>query len=135
MTINVGEGLCSDTALLLTVKRPIGTQQIKDGLLVQPPYTTFKSLISPQQPTPQELEVLDEGERSTDLYLFISSRELRTASDHDQTLADYVVFRGNDYKIIYAGDWQTFGHSTCIGVRERYDQNTSGADDVAEVSQ
>lgn len=128
MTINVSEALCPDLALVLEVLRPSSSQEIVDGLLVKPEYTKFTAMISPQQPQYKELQVLPEGERQKDIYKFVSNKELRTASDHDGTLADYVLFKGNQYKIIFAGDWQTFGHTVAFGVRERYNQNTSGSD-------
>lgn len=117
MTINVSEALDSDTCLVLTVERTASGSYV-DGKYVPGATSTFKSLISPQQPTPKQLEVLPEGERDKDVMLFISKKKLRTIDDKNNILPDRVLFDGAKYKIIQLADWGTFGHYPAFGTRE-----------------
>lgn len=116
MVINVSEALDSDTAQLLTVERTSAGSYV-DGIYQQGSVSTFKALISVQQPTPKQLEVLEEGERSQDIKLFISNKPLRTADDKDNEVADVVIYKSKKYKLIRAGDWNDYGHTTAMGVR------------------
>lgn len=117
MVINVSEALDTDTAKPTTVERTSPGDYV--GGIYQPGSpSTFKALISTQQPSPKQLEVLPEGERSKDVKLFISNKPLRTADDKDQLPADVVISKGKRYKLIQAGDWNDYGHTTAMGVRE-----------------
>lgn len=116
MPINVSEALDSDTGLILTVKRTTAGAYV-DGIYVAGSESTFRSLISPQQPSPKQLEILPEGQRDKDIMMFISKRPLRTLSDRDGTPADKVLFKGREYEIIQLADWETFGHTIGYGVR------------------
>lgn len=117
MVINVSEALDTDTAQVRTVERTSPGSYV-DGLYVKGSTSTFKALISIQQPTPKQLEVLEEGERSKDVKLFISNKPLQTVDDKDQLQADVVISKGKRYRIIQAGDWNDYGHTTAMGVRE-----------------
>lgn len=117
MPINVSEALDADTAEILTVKRQTGTYV--DGLYVKGAETTFKTLASAQQPTPKELKSLAEGERDKDIRKFISKKPVRTASDRDGLIADRIVYKGNDYKIIAVSDWDVYGQTTSFGARDQ----------------
>lgn len=116
MPINVSEALDSDTGVILTVKRTSAGSYV-DGIYVPGAESNFKSVISPQQPTPKQLLVLPEGQRDKDIMMFISKKPLRTLSDRDGTPADIVVFKGREYEIIQLADWETFGHTIGYGVR------------------
>ena len=116
MPINVGEALDSDTAVSITVERRSGGDYI-DGIYAEGSIRIFKTLCSPQQPSPQDLQTLPEGERDKDLFKFITNKLLRTGSDRDTTQADVLIFKGNRFKIIAVGDWDTFGQTTSIGAK------------------
>lgn len=117
MVINVSEALDSDTAQVRTVERKAPGAYV-GGIYQKGATTTFKALMSVQQPTPKQLETLPEGERSRDVKLFISNKPLRTTEDKDETIADVVIDKGKRYKIISSGDWSDYGHTTAMGVRE-----------------
>lgn len=117
MVINVSEALDTDTAKPTTVERTSPGAYV-DGIYQAGSTSTFKALISTQQPSPKQLEVLPEGERSKDVKLFISNKPLQTTDDKDQLLADVVISKGKRYKLIQAGDWNDYGHTTAMGVRE-----------------
>lgn len=130
MTINVAEALCPDTAVIITVMRPTTGQVIENGIVQRnTQYENFTALMSPQQPQYKELQVLPEGERQKDIMKFVSNKPLYTADDRDQRLADLIQWKGNAYKVIYAGDWQTFGHTVVFAVREREEQTGPIFDD------
>lgn len=116
MPINVSEALDSDLCLKLTVKRKTGGTHV-DGLWVPGVESTFVSMISPQQPTAQEILVLPEGERSKDVMKFISKRVIRQADDKSAVEADVVLYDSKEYKIIKAEKWGTFGHTIGYGTR------------------
>lgn len=118
MPINVSEALDSDTSEVLTVVRTSGGGYI-DGIYNPGTESTFKAIISVQQPSPDELQNLPEGERNKDIRKLISNKILRTASDRDSLIADKVIYRGIRYKIISAGDWSAYGHTTAFGAREQ----------------
>ena len=116
MPINVSGALNAQTAEKVIVKRTAaGTYN--DGVYVKGAETTFKTLCSVQQPTPKQLEIIPEGERSNDPRVFIAKKALRTTRDKDGVIADIVTYKGNDYKIIADGDWSSYGYSSSIGVR------------------
>jgi len=116
MVINVSEALDTDTAQPTTVERTSPGSYV-DGIYQAGTTSTFKALISIQQPTPKQLEVLLEGERSSDVKLFISNKPLRTVIDKDDLPADVVITKGQRYKIIRSGDWDDYGHTTAMGTR------------------
>lgn len=118
MVINVSEALDSDTAQVRTVERTEPGSYV-DGIYQEGSKTTFKALISIQQPTPKQLEILPEGERSRDVMLFISNKPLRTTEDKDGTIADIIISKGRRYKIIQSGDWDDYGHTTAMGIRQQ----------------
>lgn len=117
MTITVSEALDLDTCLKLTVERTDPGAYV-DGLYVQGAVSTFKSLISPQQPTPKELQVLSEGERDKDIMMFISKRKLRTDDDGNNIVADVILYDNSKYRVIKLADWSSFGHTIAFGAKE-----------------
>lgn len=117
MVINVSEALDSDTAQIVTVVRTSIGEYV-DGLYVEGSTSTFKTLASVQQPTPKQLEILPEGEKDKDVKLFISKKPIYTTDDEARLPADKVIYKGNRYKIIRSGDWDDYGHTTAMGVRE-----------------
>ncbi len=119
MVINVSAALDKDTAEIITVQRDSGTGEFIEGLYVKGATTTFKTFASVQQPTPQQLETLPEGERDKNPRLFISKKPLKTVSDRDNTIADIVIYKGERFKIIQLGDWSSYGHTMAYGVRDQ----------------
>ena len=117
MPINVSEALDSDTCIKVQVERTSVGSYV-DGIYVPGSTSTFNTLVSPQQPTPKQLEVLPEGERDKDVMLFISKRFLRTVDDGNDIPAEVVIFKGSRYKIIQLADWSTFGHTPAYGVKD-----------------
>ena len=118
MPINVSEALDSDTSTIVTVERTTGSGFV-NGLYVKGVASTFKTLCSPQQPTPQDLQTLAEGDRDKDIFKFITKKPVRTASDRDKVDADVVIFKGSRFKIISVQDWDLFGHTTSLGARDQ----------------
>ena len=116
MPINVSQGINSDTGQIIVVER-IAAGSYVDGLYVDGATSTFKTFASVQQPTPKELQKLKEGERDKDVRKFISKKILRTTQDRDNLPAHVVQYKGNRYKIVMAGDWDVYGHTTAFGVR------------------
>lgn len=118
MTINVSEAIDGDTGQIITVVRKTGGAYV-DGLYVEGVESSFKTIASVQQPTPDEIEKLPEGERNKDLFKFYSKKPLRATSDRDGTEADIAILNSVRYKIISAEDWNIFGHTVAIGAREQ----------------
>lgn len=116
MPINVSEALDSDTAELITVKRTAAGGYV-NGLYVKGAETTFKALASVQQPTAQDLKLLPEGERNRDVRKFISNKPVRTTNDLDDLIADVIVYKSMNFKLINVEDWNAYGHTTVFGVR------------------
>ncbi len=117
MVINVSEALDSDTSEIVTVERVIGSYV--NGLYVKGVLTTFKTLASVQQPTPQDLQILPEGERNKNIRTIISKKIIKTASDLDGTPADIVIHKDIRYKIIFVADWSSYGHTIAMGARDQ----------------
>ena len=117
MVINVSEALDSDTAEIITVERTSSGSYI-GGLYVKGSKSTFKTFASVQQPTPNQLMILPEGEKDKNIRLFISKKYIRTTSDKDGLIADVVVYKGIRYKVISSSDWSNYGHTMAMGVRE-----------------
>jgi len=117
MPINVSEAIDSDTAEKIAVKRTPGS--FVDGLFVKGTPVLFNTLASVQQPTPKQLEILPEGERSKNPRLFISKKALQTTNDKDGIIADIVTFKGQQFKIIAVGNWESYGHTMAFGVRDQ----------------
>lgn len=118
MPVNVSEALDTDTAEIVTVERTSGGGYV-DGLYQKGTTSTFKTICSVQQPSPDELQNLPEGERDKDIRKFISKKPVRTASDRDGFIADVVLYKGVRYKVISAGDWDAYGHTTSFGARDQ----------------
>lgn len=119
MPINVSEALDSDTCLTLTVERSGGPVVYVDGIATTPAPTTFKSLMSPQQPTAQQLEMLPGGERDKNIMLFISKRMVRGGDDDNGIDPDVIIFKGDRYKVIQVADWSTFGQTHAYAAKVR----------------
>lgn len=117
MPINVSEALDSDTCIKVQVERTTPGNYV-DGIYVSGTTSIFNTLVSPQQPSPKQLEVLPEGERDKDVMLFISKRPLRTVDNDKGTPPDVVLFNNHRYKIIQLAEWSTFGHTPAYGVKD-----------------
>lgn len=118
MPINVSEALDTDTAEIVTVERSLGGAYV-DGIYQKGTLSTFKTLCSVQQPSPNELQNLPGGERDKDVRKFISKKTLFTTRDRDGTIADTVLYKGFRYKLISSGDWDVYGHATSFGARDQ----------------
>ena len=116
MTINVSEALDSDTGEIVTVTRT-STGGYTDGLYVKGLTTTFKTICSVQPATPVEIQNLPEGERTKDIRKFISIKVIRSSDEKTSVIADTIRYKSKDYKIISAGDWDVYGHTTAFGAR------------------
>jgi len=116
MVINVSEALDSDISEVINVERTPGL--FVDGLFQKGTPSRFKTLASVQQPTPKQLQVLKEGERSKNPKLFISKKPLQTVNDKDGTIADIVIYKGQRFKIVAVGDWFSYGFDMAFGVRD-----------------
>jgi hypothetical protein len=114
MPINVSEAIDLDTGEIVTVTRTSSGSYV-DGLWVPGSTSTFKTLCSVQQPTPQELKVVPEGETNKDIRKFISKKPLRTTNDKTGEIADIVSYKGKQFRMMWEGDWNAFGHSTMLG--------------------
>ena len=114
MVIRVSEALDSDTSSIINVERRNGSYV--NGLYVKGVSKKFKTLASVQQPTPKQLLILKEGERSKTSLLFISKKPLQCSDDKQDLLSDLVTFKGLKYKIMAIADWDIYGHTMAIGV-------------------
>ena len=117
MVINVSSALCGLTSEKVLVERTTGGYV--DGIYQKDAPTTFKMIASVQQPTPDDLQNLPEGERNKDIRKFISNKLVRTASDRDGFNADLITYKGIKYKIISVEDWSAYGQTTSFGAREK----------------
>lgn len=118
MVINVGEALDPDTAEVLTVERQ-AAGDYADGIYQDGAISTFKTLGSAQQPTPQELLYLPSGERDKDIMKFYCEKNVRMASDRDNLKADVVLYQGNRFKVVQAQRWGIYGYTIAYGAREK----------------
>ena len=118
MPINVSEAIDIDTAEQVLVERTEEGAYV-EGLYVKGSVIKFKALVSVQQPTPQQLQTLKEGDRDSNPRLFISRKKLRTLSDREGTIADIVIYQGLRYKLIGLGDWASYGQTHAFGVRDQ----------------
>jgi hypothetical protein len=118
MPINVSEALDSDTGEIITVIR-YSSSGFVDGIYVESSPITFKTLASVQQATAQETIMLPEGERNKDIRKFISKKPLYSSNDKDEIPSDTVIYKGKEYKIISPSDWDSYGHTTAFGARDK----------------
>lgn len=117
MTINVSEALDSDTAISIQFRRYTGGLYT-DGIYQEGTATLMRSLMSPQQPTAAQLQILPENERVSDIMLFISKKRLFTAQQSPVNKADEILYDGFVYKVIQIAKWNQFGHNMAYGVRQ-----------------
>lgn len=117
MPINVSEALDLETGEIVTFERSEPGSYV-DGIWVPGTTSTFKSICSVQQPSPQEVKVLPEGERNKDLRTFISKKPLRATDDDKGVSGDVALYKGKRFRMMKEGDWNAFGHSTMIGAAE-----------------
>lgn len=115
--INVSQGINSNNALPLTVTR-YSEGAYFEGLWVEGSTSTFKSLVSAQQPESDDLQVLPEGERNKDTVKFYSMLPVRTSNDTLGIQADTVLYNAKTYKIVQVGDWNGFGYTSALGVAQ-----------------
>ena len=124
MPINVAEALCPDTAEAIKVFRP-SKQEIVDGLRQEPTYTYFLAMASAQQPTFKEVLTLEEGDRDKNIWCFICNRPVRQADDRRGFESDIVEFKGKHFRVIFSGDWESYGYTEVIAIEERFNETLS----------
>lgn len=117
MPINVVEAIDSDTAVIVTIEDKDGGDYVDGIFIPNPTPTTRKALASVQQPTPEQLNFLEGGERNKDLKSFYLNKPVKTAEDGTDN-SSVVIHRGKRFKIIFVGDWQDFGWLFAIGAKE-----------------
>lgn len=118
MTIRVDEALDTDTAEIVVVFRASQGSYI-DGIYQPGIVGTFKTICSVQQATPEDLQMLPTGERDKDIRKFICKKSVRTTDDKDGTIADVIRYKGKDYKLIQAADWDVYGYTRAFGARKQ----------------
>lgn len=119
MVISVTEALDGDTAILVTVERATGSWI--DGRWVVGVPVLFKTMASPQQPTPKQLQNLPENERTSDVMVFYCAKPVFSTKDREGLPADHIIFKGVKRKVIATADWDTFGHTIAFAARVRVD--------------
>ena len=117
MVINVSEALDTDTSQIVTVIRTAAGSYV-DGLYVKGSTSTFKTLASVQQPTPIQMEILPEGEKDKDVKLFICKKPVNTTNDEEGLIADILMYKGKRYKVMHSADWDDYGYTAAMGVKE-----------------
>lgn len=117
MVINVSAALDSNTAVIVSVERETPGYYL-DGLWQPGATTIFKCLASPQQPTPQDLLNLQEGQRQQNVYMFICNKLINVADEKTNTSADVINFKGSKFKAIKVADWIVFGHNIVYAIRQ-----------------
>jgi hypothetical protein len=118
MTIRVDEALDADTSEIVVVFRTSPGAYVS-GIYQPSIVDTFKTLCSVQQPTPEDLQILSMGERDKDIRKFICKKSVRTTDDKDGTIADVIRYKGKDYKVIQASDWDVYGYTRAFGARKQ----------------
>lgn len=124
MPINVSEAICPDTSETIKVFRP-GQQQIVDGIRQEPEYTYFPALASAQQPTFKEVLTLEEGDRDKNIWCFISNQPIRHADDRRGHEADIIEHKSKHFRVIFSGDWESYGYTEVIAIEERFNETLS----------
>lgn len=117
MVINVGAALDSHTAVIVSVERETPGGYV-DGIWQPGVKTVFKCLASPQQPTPQDLLNLPEGQRQQNVYLFICNKLINVADEKTGASADIITFKGAKFKAIKVADWIIYGHNFVYAIRQ-----------------
>lgn len=116
MVISVNEAIDYDSSVKIKITR-YGAGSYVNGKWQDGAISTFYSLASVQQPTPKQLEILPENERTPDMKVFISKKPLRITDVKNQTKSDVITYKGDNYKISYLGDWGDFGYTYVIGAK------------------
>lgn len=114
--INVSEALDQDTAEILTVERFLYGEYV-DGIYQKGNSITFQTLGSPQQPTPNEIMNLPEGERNNDIRKFYTKKRIYATEDRDDIVSDFITYEGVPYKVIKTEDNSKFGYTVAYGAR------------------
>lgn len=73
-----------------------------------------------QPSTPEELEMLPEGDRVKGAFTFHSSNAIyHTGVNNDgvESTSDIIAWHGQNYRIVFVAPWQDFGYYKAIGVR------------------
>ncbi len=116
MPIQVVEALDVDTAEIVTVVSKSGGSYV-DGLFVSGAETTKKALASVQPPTPEQLQTLEEAERTKDIRVFYINKKVITGGISGGEQADEISHKGIRYKVIGLGDWSSYGYQFAIGAK------------------
>lgn len=117
MPINVSEAIDFDTAERISVFRYTGGGLDDDGIWQKGVATEIKTIASVQQPSGKDLQRLPQGQRARNIKKFICKTRLLTVDDIDQIQADEIVYVGKRYEVIYAENWNAYGHTTALAAR------------------
>lgn len=117
MPINVAEAIDSDTAVVVTLEDKSGAYV--DGIFEASAPVTRKALASVQQPTPQQLNFLEGGERTKQLRSFYLNKEVQSSSSENSEDATIIIKKGVRYKVVFAGDWEDYGWFFAIGAKTK----------------
>lgn len=116
MTITVAEALDSDSAITVTIEDATAGGYV-DGVYQKGATVSKKALASVQQPTPQQIENLEGGERVKKLLAFYLNK---TATAGSNGIApSTIIYRSKRYKVVQVGDWSEFGWFFAIGALEQ----------------
>ena len=116
MPINVSEAIDSDTAIMVSLENASGGTYVQ-GIYVPGGPAITKALASPQQPTPEQLNFLEGGERTKDLKAFYLNKKVITSKG--DKVATVIIQGGKRFKVIFVGDWEPFGWFFAIGANEQ----------------
>lgn len=112
MPISVSEALDSDTCSRVVLEDHTGGSYV-NGLFVQGPATIRKGLGSVQQPTAQQLTLLEGSEKKTDVRAIYCNKKLYLAKeDRSSTLVHH---NGDTYKLLKMSDWGVNGWFLGLG--------------------
>lgn len=116
MPIQVTEALDFDTSVIVQLEDSSGGKYI-EGIYVPGIPAIRKALASVQQPSPEQLNFLEGGERTKDLKAFYLNKKV-VASKGDK-IATVIIHRSKRYKVIFIGDWEDYGYFFAIGANEQ----------------
>lgn len=117
MVINVSAALDSNSSELMVVEREAQGSRYVDGIYEQGGAETFRIRASVQQPSPDDLQILPEGERNKDILKFTCASLVKTTDDKERTMADHILYNNRKYKVISVQDFIKYGYAVALGAR------------------
>lgn len=117
MTISLRQAIDLNNSVKLTLTR-LAKGSYVDGKWVNGRSTTVRLLGSPQQPSPEMLQILPEGESTRNVVRFICNKAVRLANEASGTSADVIKYQNKGYKVIASNNWDAFGYYDVLAVEE-----------------